>query len=332
MNHKIKIICTLGPSSFNPKVLQKLKKEKVDIFRINLSHTKKKDISKRILYLKRNEIKNICIDTEGAQIRTTNVKNKIKFKLNQKVNLSVSKNDSKNSQINLIPHFAIDSLKVGTIIKIGFENLELTVIKKFKNKDSILTNVSSSGYLESNKGVHINQNISLPALSEKDEFAIKIALKNQVKIFALSFANNAENVSKIRSLIGKKSFLISKVETKNAVINLSSICKKSDAILIDRGDLSRYFEIEEIPPTQEKIILSAKKNNTPVYVATNLLETMIKNSEPTRAESNDIFSTLKQGASGLVLAAETAIGLNPLACILFLKKCLKVFSKYKRYK
>ena len=126
-----------------------------------------------------NEIKNICIDTEGAQIRTTNVKNKIKFKLNQKVNLSVSKNDSKNSQINLIPHFAIDSLKVGTIIKIGFENLELTVIKKFKNKDSILTNVSSSGYLESNKGVHINQNISLPALSEKDEFAIKIALKNQ---------------------------------------------------------------------------------------------------------------------------------------------------------
>ena len=332
MNHKIKIICTLGPSSFSSKVLHKLKKEKVDIFRINLSHTKTKDISKRILYLKRKGIKNICIDTEGAQIRTTNIKSKIKYKLNKKINLSVSKNDSKNNQINLIPHFKIDSLKIGTIIKIGFENLELTVIKKFKNKDFVLTNVSSSGYLENNKGVHINQNISLPALSEKDELAIKIALKNQVKIFALSFANNAENVSKIRSLIGKKSFLISKIETKNAVINLSSICKKSDAILIDRGDLSRYFEIEEIPPTQEKIILSAKKNNTPVYVATNLLETMIKNSEPTRAESNDIFSTLKQGASGLVLAAETAIGLNPLACILFLKKCLRVFSKYKKFR
>ena len=195
----------------------------------------------------------------------------------------------------------------------------LSVKNTTKNNKFVLAKVISSGYLENNKGVHISQNIKLPPLSEKDKFAIKIAKANGVNIFALSFANNSKNVMQIRNLIGKKSFLISKIETNNAVKNLKSICAKSDAVLIDRGDLSRYFEIEKIPPTQEKIIKIARKTNTPVYVATNLLETMIKNSEPTRAESNDIFSTLKQGASGLVLAAETAIGSNPIKCVSFLK-------------
>ena len=204
----------------------------------------------------------------------------------------------------------------------------LKVIQKAGLKNFITTKVISPGILENNKGVHISQNINLPALTSKDKYAISIGKQYGINFFALSFANHPKNVDEIRGLI-KKSFLISKIETKNGVNNLDLICKKSDAILIDRGDLSRFFEIAKIPPIQEKIINLGKKNSTPVYVATNLLETMIHNSEPTRAESNDIFSTLKQGASGLVLAAETAIGSNPISCVLFLKKCLNVFSKYK---
>ena len=96
--------------------------------------------------------------------------------------------------------------------------------------------------------------------------------------------------------------------------------------MIDRGDLSREVPIEKIPLAQENIIKMSKKNKIPVYVATNLLETMIKDSLPTRAESHDIYSTLKQGSSGLVLAAETAIGMNPIKCVIFLKKCIKAFS------
>lgn len=328
MIHHKKIICTLGPSSFDKKILNKLKKEKVDIFRINLSHTRRENILTTIKYLKKNKVKNICIDTEGAQIRTTKVKKKIYLKLNKIIKLT---SDSKKIQKNCIfltPNFNLMSLKVGTIIKVGFDNLIISILKKPKNKNFILAKVISSGFLENNKGVHVNQNILLSPLSKKDKYAIKVAKNNGVNIFALSFANNSDNVLLIRNLIGKKSFLISKIETKSAVKNLKSICLMSDAVLIDRGDLSRYFEIEKIPPTQEKIIKIAKKNNTPVYVATNLLETMIKNSEPTRAESNDIFSTLKQGASGLVLAAETAIGSNPIECVSFLKKCLKVYNNY----
>lgn len=332
MIHQKKIICTLGPTSFDRKILNKLKKEKVDIFRINLSHTKRQNILSTIKYLKKNKVKNICIDTEGAQIRTTNVKKKIYLKLNKVIKLIIDNKKIQNNYISLTPNFNLMSLKVGTIVKIGFDNLILRISKKPNNKNFILAKVISSGYLENNKGVHINQNILLPPLSEKDRYAIKVAKNNGINIFALSFANNSDNVLQIRNLIGKKSFLISKIETNNAVKNLKSICAKSDAVLIDRGDLSRYFEIEKIPPTQEKIIKIARKTNTPVYVATNLLETMIKNSEPTRAESNDIFSTLKQGASGLVLAAETAIGSNPIECVYFLKKCLKVFNNYMKSK
>ena len=123
--------------------------------------------------------------------------------------------------------------------------------------------------------------------------------------------------------------MISKIETLNAINNLKEISKISNAVLIDRGDLSREVPIEKIPLAQEYIIKESKKNKKPVYVATNLLETMIKDSSPTRAESHDIYSTLNQGASGLVLAAESAIGKNPIECVIFLKKCISAYNAKK---
>ena len=184
--------------------------------------------------------------------------------------------------------------------------------------------------MESNKGVHINQKIKLQPLTKKDEYAIKIANQNKIKFFAISFVNRSSDIDKVKKLVNNKAFIISKIETKSAMNELKSITNKSNALLIDRGDLSRYIPIEEIPPAQEKIIKIGKSKNVPVYVATNLLETMIKENQPTRAESQDIFSTLKQGASGLVLAAETAIGINPVGCVKFLKKSINVYRRFKK--
>ena len=150
----------------------------------------------------------------------------------------------------------------------------------------------------------MNKNIKLPALTEKDIFALNLGKKMGIKYYAISFVNNHKDIDEVKKLVKSKNFIISKIETKKALNDLKKISQSSSALLIDRGDLSRYIPIEEIPIIQEKIIANGKKNNTPVYVATNLLENMIKNNEPTRAESNDVFSTLKQGASGLVLAAE----------------------------
>ena len=330
---KTKIICTLGPSSFSPKILNQLKSRNVDIFRINLSHTPKNDILNKINYLKKNKVKNICIDTEGAQVRNTKVKKKIFLKKNKIIKIFNNDKLCDSNSISLYPHFDLAKCKINTKIYLGFNNLILRVIKKNKEKKFLTTRVIVPGILESNKGVHFNQKINLNALTEKDIYALKIAIKKKIKFFAISFVNNSNDLDLVKSIIGDKPFLISKIETKMAIKNLKKISLKSNALLIDRGDLSRYVSIEEIPIMQEKIINHGKRSKTPVYVATNLLETMIKESQPTRAESHDIYSTLKEGASGLVLAAETAIGANPIKCVEFLNKSIKIYKKFlkKRY-
>lgn len=326
----IKIICTLGPSSFKKKTLDSLKKIKVNVFRINLSHTNKSDIKNKILYLRKNKIKNICLDTEGAQLRTTKTKKRYHLKKGTNIKVSNNKTISDNTVINLYPKFNLLSLSRNSKIEVGFSNLKLKVLTKNFKTNYLLCKVIKSGLLESNKGVHLNKNIKLPALTEKDIFALNLGKKMGIKYYAISFVNNHKDINEVKKLVKSRNFIISKIETKKALNDLKKISQSSSALLIDRGDLSRYIPIEEIPIIQEKIIANGKKNNTPVYVATNLLENMIKNNEPTRAESNDVFSTLKQGASGLVLAAETAIGQNPIECVKFLAKSIKVFKKYRK--
>ncbi len=186
-----------------------------------------------------------------------------------------------------------------------------------------------SGHLESKKGVHIKSKVTLPPLTEKDIYALKIAKTQKLKYLAISFVNSHRDLELVKSIVGSKVFIISKIETSNAIKNLKKIAQFSNALLIDRGDLSRYIPIEQIPLAQEQVINFLNKLNKPTYVATNLLETMIEHSLPTRAESHDVYSSLKQGAKGLVLAAETAIGKDPIACVEFLKKCIKEFKKNK---
>ena len=326
---KIKIICTLGPASYRKRILKILLKEKVDIFRINLSHTNTNQIKKIIKYLKKNKITNICIDTEGAQIRTTLTKRKYFIKKNCKIKIFNERNLSNDKKIYLYPHFDLNNLDVGTRIDIGFNSLSIQVVKKNSLKGYLLCKVLNEGYLDSKKGVHIHTKINLPCLTQKDRFALKLARELNIKYYAISFVNSHEDLNEVKKIIGNKSFIISKIETKNAIINLNKIIKKSDALLIDRGDLSRYVPIEKIPVAQESIIKQSVKLNTPTYVATNLLESMIKENEATRAESHDIYSTLKEGANGLVLAAETAIGKNPIECVRFIKRCLAVYKKNK---
>ena len=193
----------------------------------------------------------------------------------------------------------------------------------------MLAEVVNPGSLESNKGVHTNSKISLNPLTDKDIKAIKIGLKYKIKYYAMSFVNKGNDVYNLRKLLNKNSVIISKIETLNALKNLSNISKESNALLIDRGDLSRYISIDKIPAIQEGIAKLARKKKVPLYVATNLLETMINESNPTRAESHDIYSTLNQGVQGLVLAAETAIGKDPVECVKFLRKCLNNFGKNK---
>ena len=283
-----------------------------------MSHLNLKQLKKNIFYLKKYSKVPICIDTEGAQIRTKC--NKIKY-FKKSDNLKIFKDKS----FYLYPDDIFNKLKINDKLDIGFSGLCVKIKKK--NDIFLSCKVLNSGYFEPNKGVHlINRKIKLNYLTSKDIEAIKIGQKLNIKYYALSFTNSHNDVIRFNKLL-KNEKKIFKIETKESIKNLKKIIKFGNNLLIDRGDLSKDIKIENVPIIQRKIIYEAMKNKKNVYVATNFLESMILNSYPTRAEVNDIYNTIEMGARGLVLAAETAIGKNPIECVKILKKIIKVFRK-----
>jgi len=321
MKNKIEILCTLGPASLNKKFL-KFAKNKISLLRLNMSHIEVKDLKKNIIFIKKNTNIPICIDTEGAQIRT-----KINKKKNIKINqtFKIYKNSSKQG---FYPPSVFDKLKLNDFLDIGFNDLKAKIIKKYETY--IILKSTSSGVLENNKGVYVvNRILKLNFLTQKDTEAIAIAKGLGIKNFALSFTNTTQDVLNFKRILPSQN-KIYKIESKTAIKNLSKIIKEGKNFLIDRGDLSKEIEIENIPVFQRKIIKMSKKfKNKKVYIATNFLENMVTNKYPTRGEANDIYSSLEMGATGLVLAAETAIGKYPEKTVLFLGKMIKVFKSQK---
>ena len=320
-----KILCTLGPASMNEKTIIRLADLGVSLFRINLSHTKIEDIPEIISYVRNITKIPICLDTEGAQIRNGSIEGgSVVMREHSTVKILGEPITGSNVQFSLYPEYIVEELEVGDFVSVDFDSVLLQVVDT--EKDTATMRVLNGGQMGQNKAVTVNRPITMPPLTEKDRGAIKIGLEMGINNFALSFANNAKDVELIRNLTGNDAFIISKIECRNGVNNLVKIAENSDAILIDRGDLSREFPIERIPSLQNRIIKHCRTNETEVYVATNLLESMIHAGTPTRAEVNDIYTTLASGADGLVLAAETAIGHNPVACANMITKMIHSFE------
>ena len=314
----VKIICTLGPQSLNKKFL-KFSNKKIHLLRLNMSHLSLSKLEKSINFIREYSTVPICIDTEGAQIRIKTKKKKF-FKEYQKFYIS-----GKKKNIQLYPAYALNDLKKGDILSIGFSNLSVKIIEK---NEHALCKVISSGYLENNKGVHlVNRKIKLNYLTAKDLEAIQIGKKLKIKNYALSFTNSVKDIIQFNHLL-KNENKIFKIETKNAIKSFKEILKYGDQFLIDRGDLSKDVNIENIPIVQRSLFkLKEKYKIKKIYIATNLLESMLENNYPTRGEANDIFNSLEMGAAGLVLAAETAVGKHPKDSVRFLQKMIKAFNK-----
>jgi pyruvate kinase len=323
LKNKIKILVTLGPSSLTKKFLKLALKSNISFLRLNMSHVKISKLEKTIKFIRKYNNKTpICIDTEGAQIRTKVYKKKY-IKKDSKIKLY-----KENNIFKLYPEEVFSKLKRNDILSIGFDNLKVKILQK--NNNFCVLRSLSGGYLEGNKGVHLqNRKIKLNFLTYKDKQAIQIGKQNKIKNYALSFTNTHRDVLDFKKIL-KKENKIYKLETLSSVKNLSKILKYGDNFLIDRGDLSKETEIEKIPYYQRKIIKKIKRfKGKEIYVATNLLESMIKNSYPTRAEANDIYNCMELGSNGLVLAAETAVGKYPENSIFFLKKMIHQYLKKK---
>jgi pyruvate kinase len=320
----VKILSTLGPSSLNKESVQLLSKQGVNLFRINLSHTVLEDVEGIISKIQSWTDVPVCLDSEGAQVRNGFMESgSIVYQTGDSVTIHPEAIVGDRQNISFTPDSVFSQLNEGDEIRVDFDSaaFRITGIEC----DQLIATVIAGGHVGSNKGAVVSKSLKLDPITPKDKAAFETGLAMGVKNFALSFTHCAEDVRRVRGIIGDKT-LISKIESIQGVLNLKEILPLVDQILIDRGDLSREIPIEKIPFIQRSIIAYARMYETPVYVATNLLESMIDHGAPTRAEANDVASTLLMGASGLVLAAETAIGQYPVESVEMITAIIQQFE------
>jgi len=321
---KKELLCTLGPASMNDFVIHRLEEFGVSLFRINLSHTPLQLVAENIRFIRQRSSVPVCLDTEGAQIRTGNfVAAKFPVRENSMIRIHRLRVPGDSRDIHFYPLDIIDNFQVGDFISIDFNAVLVQVVET--DGAGVTARVLTGGEIGRNKAVTVEADIAMAPLTDKDKAALEIGVGEGVRDYALSFANRASDVAEIRNIVGDAN-VISKIECRNGLKNLAEIMALSDAILIDRGDLSREIPLERIPIVQKQILRSARDAGVKAYVATNLLESMVADPVPTRAEVNDIFNTLEDGADGLVLAAETAIGKYPIRCAAMVVKMISAYD------
>jgi len=322
---KIQLVCTLGPSSLDPDVIRQLDARGVDLFRINLSHTPLEALEEQIELIRGHTEVPVSLDTEGAQVRCGRVVPDLVLVDGAEIHLTADGVEGTRDVLSLRPGSALEALRPGAHLSIDFHGVVLQVIDS--NASGARALVRRGGRIGSNKAVTIDPTPRLPALSEKDVRAIAVGRRLGIAHYALSFAASGASVRKMRGLIPPNAHLISKIESRAGVRNMDGIIEASDAVLIDRGDLSREIPLEEVPYHQKAIVRRANLWRKPLYVATNLLESMVLNQLPTVAEMNDIANTLLDGAHGLVLAAETAIGVDPIGTVDMVRRAITAFER-----
>ena len=322
----VHILSTLGPRSLNKETVQTLAKNGVNLFRINLSHTTLDDVEGIISKIQSWTDVPVCLDSEGAQVRNGFIESgSVVYQTGDLVYIHSKAVVGDRQNISFTPDSVFSQLNKDSEIHVDFDSVVFRITGV--ERDQLIASVLQGGRVGSNKGAVVSSSLQLDPITPKDKTAFEIGLSMGVNNFALSFTHCAEDVRRVREIIGEMT-LISKIESIQGVLNLKEILPIVDQILIDRGDLSREISIEKIPFIQRSIIAYARMYETPVYVATNLLESMINHGSPTRAEANDVASTLLMGASGLVLAAETAIGQYPVESVEMINAIIKQFEQW----
>lgn len=322
---KIRIFCTLGPASLKPDVIRQLDEREVDLFRINLSHTPLDAVESTIDLVRRVSSTPICLDSEGPQVRCGIVRPGVELALDREIMLTAEEVPGTASELTLWPSSVFGQLRVGSLLGIDFEGALLRVTDVEGGRARAV--VVSPGKIRSNKAVTVDPQPALPALSAKDLTSIEIGVRHGITHYALSFASNAEDVRRLRSLAPPGAHIIAKIESREGVRNMDGIIDAADSVLIDRGDLSHEIALEHVPFYQKAIARRANRWNRPVYVATNLLESMVTSNVPTIAEANDIANTLLDGVHGLVLAAETAVGIDPVGSVDMILRAIRAFEQ-----
>lgn len=327
-----KITATLGPTTDNEHIIEELFLKGVDVFRLNFSHGQQEDHKHRIQIIRSLEQKynyptTILLDLQGPKLRIGNFDhNKITLKEGQTFCLDTINKPGNHDRVQL-PHPEIFGVfKAGQHLLLDDGKIKLEVIEA--GSDFILTQVIKGGILQNRKGVNLpDTKIPIPALTEKDKKDLEFGLSLDIDWVALSFVQTPQDVKEAKKLIDKRAKLIVKIEKPQAILELDKIVSLADGVLVARGDLGVEMALEEVPILQKKIIRTCQQYSKPVIVATQMLESMIHEPTPTRAEVSDVATAIYEGADGVMLSAETAIGKYPIQSVEMMDSIIKHIEK-----
>src|ERR1700730_16732485 len=325
---KTKIICTLGPATEKSETLRGLLNAGADIFRLNMSHAKHewvREIVPRIRQIAAETRRPaaILLDTQGPAIRTGELKSNLKLNPGDILEFTVrgAKNEEKYS-VDVNYEGLINDISVGDVVLVDNGVMRLLVLQKKRNR--IRCKVLTPGVLGSRRHINLpGVRVNLPPLTKKDLEDVALGVELGVDFVALSFARQKSDLEELRSVVKKKkskALIVAKIEDQSAVHSIEEIIRTADAIMIARGDLGIEMPIEELPIIQRHIVKLSLRLGKPVVVATHMLESMIHNPLPTRAEVTDVANAVYEQADAVMLSGETAVGSYPVECVQVLNR------------
>jgi pyruvate kinase len=321
---RTKIVATVGPASRDPAVLERLIRAGVNVVRLNFSHGEHGqhlEVMREVREISANLGRSVALlqDLSGPKIRTGRVKGD-SIELEDGANVVITTDETIEGtpgRISTTYDPLPRDVKAGDKILLDDGNLELRVVSAAA--EEVTATVVHGGPLKSNKGMNLpGVRLSTPALTEKDRKDLAFGLQNRVDYVALSFVRQAADVELVKELIrthGASTPVIAKIEKREAVDDLPSILEATDGVMVARGDLGVELSTEEVPTLQKRIIEMANGAGKVVITATQMLESMIENPRPTRAEASDVANAILDGTDGIMLSAETASGRFPVEAV-----------------
>ena len=325
---KTKIICTLGPATEKTEILRQLILKGSDVFRVNMSHATHewvREIVPRIRMLARKTGRAVALllDTQGPAIRTGDLKASLHLKPGDILEFTVGGAKSKERySVDVNYRGFADDVTVGKTILVDNGLIKLLVLDKGKNR--VRCKVLTRAVLGSRRHINLpGVRVNLPSLTSKDLVDISLGVEMDADFIGLSFVRETSDVEQLRKLLAKKKSkaqIVAKIEDQLAVRSIDKIIDSTDVIMVARGDLGIECPMEDLPIIQRRIVKNCLRLGKPVIVATQLLESMITNPLPTRAEITDVANAVFEQADALMLSGETTIGSYPVECVEVLRR------------
>lgn len=318
-----KIVATIGPATDSEEMLEALIKAGVNVIRINMSHAQEDDVRTSVTHIRRlservGRTVSILMDLQGPAIRTGDVASELDLEPGQRIALTVRGEQSEEEHsVDVNYDDLVNDIQEGDVVLVDNGTMKFRVLEKKRNL--LQCEVLTAGRLGSRRHINLpGVRVNLPALTEKDMRDVDLGIQMGVDWIAMSFVRQSEDLLKLRAILDYHQApqkIIAKLEDQEGVRNLDSIIDRSDGIMVARGDLGIEIPYEDLPIVQRRIVKSCLIKGVPVIVATHMLESMIENPMPTRAEITDVSNAIFEQTDAIMLSGETSVGKYPLQCI-----------------